>query len=329
MKKTEYAIAEPPIDAVITWVDGSNESKNKDLEYYIAKENVANSPNVIRSRFDASGEITYCILSILKFAPFIRNIYIVTDGQRPDIETSIKKYFPDRLSSIIYISHQEIFSGYEVYLPIFNSRAIETMLFNIPGISESFIYFNDDFFLIKEILPEDWRQNKKLVVRGRWAPIPVFRLIWYRFFVPAKKRRASFHTGQWNAARVAGFRVRYFVFEHTPYAVSKSTLANYFKINPHVLVNNIKYRFRNPDQFNPCSLSAHLCLLQHNVLINSNTSLSYLQPYNRSKNYITNKLSKCENDPNIKFMCVQDLSLVGLESRMQVYNWLDKILGLS
>ncbi len=317
------------LDAVITWVDGRDEAQKKKIAFYIGKEDVGVSPNVIPSRFDASGEIKYCLLSILKFAPFIRHIYIVTDGQRPDIEPVISHYFPERLSDVRFVDHKELFKGFEYKLPVFNSRAIESMLWRIPGIAEKFVYFNDDFFIVKPLTPADWIQDGKLVLRGKWSVAPVFHLLWHRVLMPARKRRASFHLGQWNAARKAGFIFRYFIFEHTPYSVSRVIMEQFFEDHPELLEHNISYRFRHPDQFNPCSLSYHLCLEERTAVSQNHSELIYLQPAGRQSDYITKKIAACGADPSAKFMCVQDLSISTETQRKEIFGWLDSILGVN
>jgi len=40
--------------------------------------------------------------------------------------------------------------------PHFNSISIETLVYQIPDLAEHFIYFNDDFFLIKETKQSDF-----------------------------------------------------------------------------------------------------------------------------------------------------------------------------
>lgn len=316
------------IDAVIAWVDGNQKEQRKKLAAYIEKEEVGSSPNVIPSRFDASDEIKYCILSIFKFAPFIRHIYIVTDGQKPQIEDIVNQYFPERLKDIIYVDHQVIFNGYEQYLPIFNSRAIESMLWRIPNISDNFLYFNDDFFLVKPLQYEDLKKDNKLILRGKWNVPPLLRLLWHQVIVPKKKRRASYHLGMWRAARTAGYSYRYFVFEHTPYLISKSAQERYFTKNPIILENNISYRFRNPAQFNPCSLAYHLALKEGIAIAKNNSQLSYLQPHGRDADYIQRKTKNCETDRSILFMCVQDLSIAHKSQVKEVYTWLQKTLAL-
>ena len=45
------------------------------------------------------------------------------------------------------------------YRPTFNSNAIELSMHKIKNLSEHFVYFNDDTFIIKEVIPEDFFEN--------------------------------------------------------------------------------------------------------------------------------------------------------------------------
>ena len=129
------------IDAVITWVDGADPNyQMKYRKYFSGRSN-------IKKQFLQSNEITLCIASILKYAPFIRKIFIVTDGQSPNLD-EIKDFA--NLDKLKIIDHKEIFYGEEEFLPTFNIRSIDAVLYKINDLSEKFIYFNDDMFLIKK-----------------------------------------------------------------------------------------------------------------------------------------------------------------------------------
>ena len=68
------------IDAVITWVDGADPNyQMKYGKYFSGRSN-------IKKQFLQSNEITLCIASILTYAPFVRKIFIVTDGQSPNLD---------------------------------------------------------------------------------------------------------------------------------------------------------------------------------------------------------------------------------------------------
>ena len=145
------------IDAVITWVDGSEENYKKKIEKHLTT-----STNY-KSRYLQANEIEYCVKSILKFAPFVRRIFIVTDNQKPSF-----KNLEDLIVSnkVKIVDHKEIFKGYEKYLPTFNIRSIDAMLHRIEDLSEKFVYFNDDVFLINNIREEDWFLENKGVLMG-------------------------------------------------------------------------------------------------------------------------------------------------------------------
>ena len=50
-------------------------------------------------------------------------------------------------------------SYHQKYLPTFNSHTIELNFHRIPGLSEQFVYFNDDFLLTGPCAPEDFFRN--------------------------------------------------------------------------------------------------------------------------------------------------------------------------
>ncbi len=130
-----------PIDAVYTWVDDSDSSWLAKKQRY-DRSPVDTSASALGSRhqtkFHNRDELRYSLRSIERFVPFIRNVYIVTDDQRPHwLDVSHPK--------INVVSHHQIFPNTDA-LPTFNSHAIEACLHRINGLSERYLYLNDDFF---------------------------------------------------------------------------------------------------------------------------------------------------------------------------------------
>ena len=148
------------IDAVITWVDGSEPNYQRKLKEYLTDK------NTLKRQYFQANEINLCVASIVKYAPFIRKIFIVTDKQRPNLD-SIKHLVT--LDKVEIIDHEEIFRENKDCLPTFNIRSIDALLFKIKNLSDKFIYFNDDMFLVKETSQEDWFINNKAVLTGIWA----------------------------------------------------------------------------------------------------------------------------------------------------------------
>lgn len=127
-----------PIDIVYTWVNASDPLWQVQRAYYVKQEKGLSRDANLSCRFRSRDELRYSLRSIRKFAPYVRKIFIVTNGQKP----SWIKAHPQ----IEFISHAQIFRNID-HLPTFNSMAIESCLHRIPGLAEHYIYFNDDVFL--------------------------------------------------------------------------------------------------------------------------------------------------------------------------------------
>jgi hypothetical protein len=325
-----------PIDVVIAWVDGSDPKLAEKRSRYSGSKPVPVSSGAHPTRFASSNEIRYCVLSVLRFAPFVRNIFIVTDNQDPGLTTDLMRYFPERADSVRIVDHTEIFDGYTEYLPTFNSISIAHMIWRIRGLADRFVYFNDDTFLVRSISPEEWFIDGAPVMRGRWIPAPWPRIGWDRLRTAFKRHftgnpdyqpRASFHLGQWNSAALLGYRLRYFTNSHTPHPVNRLVAKEYFDRNNPILRKNISYRFRDPGQFTFISLSNHLQLLNGNRNI-AKPGLVYLKPENRGPGYVDSKILLCERDPSIIYVCAQSLDMCVAQDRDRLFGWLDGTLGL-
>ena len=103
-------------------------------------------PNEEPQRHVTIGEIFYSLQTAVKFLPWVNKIYIVVDSQIPPIPEEAK----DR---VVLVDVEEIVPS--VYLPVFFSDVIESFLHNIPGLSEIFIYNNDDMFFFDHVYKSD------------------------------------------------------------------------------------------------------------------------------------------------------------------------------
>lgn len=128
-----------PIDVVYTWVDGDDEVLKKKRQKYMQEAGMENARNNSDSRYISRDELKYSLRSLHMYgSSFVRNIYIVTDGQVP------KWLKQDKRLKIV--DHKEVFADKKA-LPVFNSHAIGSQLHHIKGLSDQYIYFNDDIFL--------------------------------------------------------------------------------------------------------------------------------------------------------------------------------------
>jgi len=135
------------ISIVYTWVDGSDPNFINLKSKY---NGGIRKPNNHRDR--TSDELRYSIRSIEKYLPWHEGtIFIVTCGQIP-------KWLDTSNPRIKMVFHEDIFPKH-VY-PTYDSNTIELFLDNIPGLSERFLYLNDDFFLNNYIHPSFFFTSK-------------------------------------------------------------------------------------------------------------------------------------------------------------------------
>lgn len=324
-----------PIDIVISWVDGSDPELTRKRNYYLERAQNVNLHETQATFYASNNEIKYCVLSILTFAPFVRNIYIITDGQDPQVHQEVESRFPGRSASIKIIDHREIFKGYEQYLPVFNNTSILTLIWRIEGLSDNFVYFNDDLFLIREMHPEDWFVDGKPVIRGQWLMPPfkkivsnAIKVLYNRYLKRNQKYkpRLSFYLRQRNTAKLLGFRSRYFFHCHYPHPINRKTVEEFYEANRDLFEKNCSSRFRSPDQFILTALLYHLEIKNGNNLIRKPNHV-YLHPV-YSKKKIYDKINYSMKDSSRKTVCVQNLDLFDQETQEKVYYWMDGVLGL-
>lgn len=137
------------IDFVITWVDMNDPKwQAKFLKYSCNKNNSKNG--VSKARFRDNGFLKYWFRGIDKFAPWVRKIHFVTDGQKPE-------WLDESNPKINLVNHEDFIPSQ--FLPTYNSAVIERYIHKIPGLAEHFVYFNDDFYIIDNIKKERFFQN--------------------------------------------------------------------------------------------------------------------------------------------------------------------------
>lgn len=136
-----------PVDVVYTWVDSGDPAWQAEFAREVSQDGGdGQATSRSSSRFASRDELRYSLRSLAAYAGWFRHIYIVTNGQVPSwLDTTDPR--------IRVVRHDEIFPD-PTDLPTFNSHAIEACLHRIPGLSEHYLYFNDDVFLARPLRPE-------------------------------------------------------------------------------------------------------------------------------------------------------------------------------
>ncbi len=324
-----------PIDAVVTWVDGQDPKHLKKLNAYIAELGGQRPVTADPTRFHDDGEINYCIVSLLKFAPWLRYIYIVTDDQVPDIFNQLKG--TEWEEKVKLIDHKDIFIGYEHVLPTFNARSIVTMLWRIPGLSERFLFLNDDFSLIRPAKPEHFFHEGGIVVRGQWKKINDKLLLnalkqgWFKFFSKSRKQllkdRAKHRNALKGAAKLAGFSDKYFLTHHEPRPLRVSTIANFYSANPQVFTDNLTPKLRDPRQFLTEALATYLEMKSGTAIVDNVIWSLKIVPPEQADQDLRARMEKAQVDENCLFVCLQSLEKAPPELHQHIINWLDRRIG--
>ena len=191
-----------PIDVVITWVDTTDEAWINRYE------------NTLNKRFKRSerwspeyappdAELSLCLKLIRKNIPWIRNVFILTQQQDPKCRTENE----------ILIDHSDIGLGL-----VFNAFAIEPSLHKIPGLSEHFLYFNDDFYAVRKLTRDLFFTDEGKTIIQFEEPSYVDENIWTKTVK--------------NTLELYGSKKLSFQIQHTPYALTKSQMTAAEKLFP-------------------------------------------------------------------------------------------------
>ncbi len=139
---------EQKIDFVILWVDPQDEEWQKEKVKY-TENKYTDTRNVRYRDWDT---LKYWFRGVEKYAPWVNKIHFVTYGHLP-------KFLNTNNPKLNIVNHKDFIP--KEYLPTFSSHPIELNLHKIKDLSEQFVYFNDDMFVINKVKPTDFFKNGK------------------------------------------------------------------------------------------------------------------------------------------------------------------------
>lgn len=133
------------IDYIVTYVNGEDEQWRKLYEEQSILHGRKISTNSVRYR--DFGTLKYLFRGIAENMPWIRNLYLIVQSE---------SQIPDWVNrdTVHVVFHDQIIDYRN--LPTYNSNVIELYMHRIPGLSEYFLYGNDDMFTLNPTTPEDW-----------------------------------------------------------------------------------------------------------------------------------------------------------------------------
>ena len=126
------------IDFVIPWVDGNDPKWIEEFNKYSPQNKLMNT----QSRFKDWDNLVYIFRAFEYFTPWVNKIFFITFGHVPEwLNINHKK--------LVIVKHEDYIG--KDNLPVFSSHPIEINIHKIKGLSEKFVYFNDDTFILKKI----------------------------------------------------------------------------------------------------------------------------------------------------------------------------------
>ena len=256
------------IDFVLPWVDGS------DQEWLALKRKYETSDaNILCSDPDANGEnryrdyglLRYWFRGVERFAPWVNRIFFVTCGQKPD-------WLDESNPKLRLVNHTDYIPT--EYLPTFHSNTIELNLHRINDLSEHFVLFNDDTFLLRPVKPEFFFKKGMPVLScdigiPRWIGcncigrtvinncgilkknMNVEQLLWKNIWKYIDIRALGLARASKNLLSIIVNRTMIpGTFGHFPQPHLKSTMDELWNKAPNVMDKTCRHRFRSDDCVN-------------------------------------------------------------------------------
>jgi hypothetical protein len=249
------------IDFVLPWVDGLDPKWQAEKKRY-APSDIADPGSDADDdcRFRDFGLLRYWFRAVERFAPWANKIFFVTCGQKPE-------WLDESHPKLRLVDHREYIP--EEYLPTFNSNTIELNLHRLTDLSEQFVLFNDDMYLLRPMRPEDffkkglpvipcdlaiprwigWGTPSRVILNNAGVlkrSMDVEHLVWKNM----GKFTSVRHLGLLRALKnVISFAVnRMFIpgtFGHLPLPHLKSTFEEIWRVQPRIMDMTSRSKFRS------------------------------------------------------------------------------------
>ena len=289
------------IDIVIPFVNGNDPQWINDYEKYKYGETTHLGDGNKNTRFDGYDILKYVFRTIDQYVPWVCKIHLLlhSESQIP--------YWLNR-DKVHIVLHKDFIP--EKHLPIFNSSAFEMYLWNIPDLSEYFLYMNDDIIFNSKVKPELYfNENKKPrigIVKNKINNAELLNAAYLTTFMNSAKL-ASYGTD------VNPFNYGYiYTTVHSINPYTKSILKHIYDMYTRQIENSIT-KFREEKNFNQYLYALYYCFRQING--------EYIRKmkYMKVDNNIGN-IEKFLKDKTIHEICVNDVPITQEMNKIELQN---------
>ncbi|MBQ1372349.1 MAG: Stealth CR1 domain-containing protein [Oscillospiraceae bacterium] len=251
------------IDFVVLWVDGNDPAWRQEKAKYQGKTlDDSNSNN----RFRDWGLMPYWFRAVEKFTPWVRKVHFVTCGHVPP-------FLNLQAPKLHHVSHSDYIPA--EYLPTFSANTIEMNIHRIQGLSNHFVFFNDDTFILRPMPETSFFRDGLPCTVGSEVPATFLGQpgIWQHLIVndlrtinnhfkkteQVRQYRKKFRSRNYrwkDNIRTCILEKLYpeafvgFQNLHAPAPFLKSTFETIWEKEPALLEETSSHRFRNNDDLN-------------------------------------------------------------------------------
>lgn len=291
-------VQKEPIDIVYTWVDSTDsewkQKKNKYKPEYIEE---IRFPNEEKPDLELETSLLFTLTNLT----WIRTVYIVT--MRPQIPQCLHK---NKYLKLLHYSNKiKIIHHDQLDIPLtFNSNVIECYLHNIKGLSENFIYMNDDFYILKKVPYSFFFHRSEHTKKS--VPITINRTRLLINFYP--KNWLNIYTKS-IANTIKKLQKKSFCQKHhaLPYTLNRTFCKQMEKkYQKHITINN-ENKFRTPNDF-------IFYLVVYNEGLNFYKTFQQI-PF---KYKFVNDTQLPENIIDYAFLCMNNINDTELKSQVEI-----------
>lgn len=299
------------IDIVVTWVDGGDPLWQKEKKKYLGIPETDDRPE----RYRDWEILKYWFRGVEKCAPWAEKIHFVTWGHLPE-------WLNTECSRLNIVRHEDFIPA--EYLPTFNSHTIEFNMHRIKGLSERFLYLNDDMFFLQETSEEDFFVGNLPKDMLAFQPVvanpknPVMShlylnnaLVLSKYFDKRQNVRKQpekyFHIGYppmyffYNMLELAFPKFTGFYTVHGPFPFLKSSFEMVWEREEQLLEETCRHKFRSKDDVSPYLIREWKKLLGEFSPSNPAKNFKYFDIDNSNK-----KLLETIRGRTAKTICIND-----------------------
>ncbi len=276
------------IDIVVLWVDDQDPDWQESKRRHQGKR-ADDSDSTAANRYRDWGLFRYMFRAYEQYMPWVNHIYLVTCGHYP-------KWLNLDHPKLTLVRHDEFIPA--EYLPTFNANPIELNMHRIPGLSEKFIYFNDDMFPIRPLEREVFFKNglpRDIFIQSMVTPVPdemlfshiLFNTLgltvkhfnkkdflkrhFFKYLSPTYGKYFWRNLYMLPTMKLTGFRST-----HSAASFYKSTLESLWETDGDILHETCLHKFRDKSDVNQYAFAQHQIMKGEFVPLNPKTRQYYV-----------------------------------------------------